>query len=102
MYYLISIIGLVLFCNDNYREWSKNIKQTLIFNVLRNFICEGEVVIGKEEEDIKPTKTTSNKELDIWNNKDNKTYSLIFISISEEVRFHIVSIINPYGALKKL
>jgi hypothetical protein len=45
---------------------------------------------------------TSNKECSIWNNKDMKTYVMIFSIVSEEVRHDIVSINELYGSLNNL
>lgn len=67
MHSLISIVGVVLTDNDNYHEWSKKIKHTLIFNELWKIICEG-------EGDNTLEKPTSDKELAIWENKNNKAY----------------------------
>jgi hypothetical protein len=66
---LISIVGMVLTDKENYLEWSRKIKHTLIFNDLWDGICEG-------ENDSRPTIPTTDKELSIWNNKDKKSYVL--------------------------
>ena len=42
MHSLISIVGVVLSDKENYPEWSRKIKHTLIFNELWRGICEGE------------------------------------------------------------
>jgi hypothetical protein len=45
---------------------------------------------------------TSNKERVIWKDKDQKTYVVIFATISKEVICHISSIDDSYSALKRL
>jgi hypothetical protein len=95
MHSLISIVGVVLTDKENYLEWSRKIKHTLIFNNLWDGICEGEV-------DGRPIIPTTNKELAIWKNKDKKAYALIVVMVSEEVSHHIISTKDSYGALKKL
>jgi hypothetical protein len=94
MHFLISIIDVVLSGKLNYPEQSKKIKHTLIFSNLWDGICKG-------EDDIGPIKPIENKECSIWNNKYNKSYSLIVVMLSEDVRCHIISIKDSYGALKK-
>jgi hypothetical protein len=93
MHSLVSIVGVVLSGKENYLEWSRKIKHTLIFNDLWDGICDG---------DTSPTKPTIDKELAIWMNKDKKAYALIVASVSEEVSHHIKSIKYSWGALKKL
>jgi len=39
---LISIIGVVLSGKENYLEWLRKIKLTLIFNDLSDDICDGD------------------------------------------------------------
>jgi hypothetical protein len=95
MHSLIAIVGVVLNGKENFPEWSRNIKHTLIFNDLWDGICEG-------EDDSGPTKPTTDKELAIWKNKDKKAYSLIVARVSKEASCHIISIKDSYGALKKL
>ena len=95
MHSLISIVGIVLSGKENYLEWSRKIKHTLIFNELWKGICEG-------QEENPPAKPTSDKELAIWENKNCKAYALIAASVSEELSRHISSFSNAYEALKKL
>lgn len=95
MHSLISTVKALLTGKENYKEWSRKINHTLIFNDLWKGIYEG-------ENDNAPAKPTSNKELAIWENKDNKAYDLIVASVSEEVSRHIIPITNAYDALKKL
>jgi hypothetical protein len=95
MHSLISIVRVVLTDKENYLEWSKKIKHTLIFNDLWNDICEGEV-------DGRSTIPTTNKELAIWNKKYKKAYVVIVATTSEEVSCHIISIEDSNGSLKKL
>ena len=71
-------MGVVLNGKENYPEWSWKIQHTLIFNELWKGVCVGE---GDEA----PIQSTSNKELAIWENKNNKAYALIAASVSEEV-----------------
>jgi len=92
---LISIVGVVLIGKENYPEWSWKIKHTVIFNELLNGVCEG-------EGDNAPEKPTLDKELAIWENKNNKDYSLISLSINKEVSFHISPFSNYFEALNKL
>jgi len=75
---LISIIDIMFTGKENYKESSRNIRHTLIFNELWKGICE-------REDDNAPTKPTLNKELAIWENGDNKDYALINAFVSEEV-----------------
>jgi hypothetical protein len=44
MHSLISIVGVVLTDKENYREWYRKIKSTLIFNDLWKGICEATTV----------------------------------------------------------
>jgi hypothetical protein len=48
MNYLITIVRILLTRKENYREWYKNIKRTLIFNDLRKGIREA-VVFTEEQ-----------------------------------------------------
>jgi hypothetical protein len=123
MHSLISIIDMVLTGKENYREWYRNIKSTLIFNDLWKGICEvvalprdnkiTEEEVKSEEESsvlkkkssrprIKPIIMTTNKECQIWEDKDQKAYAVIFATLSEEVSRHIPSISDSYGAFKRL
>ena len=95
MHSLISIVGVVLSGKENYLEWSRKMKHTLIFNEIWRGICEG-------EGDLPPAKPTSNKELAIWENKNCKAYALIAASVNEEVSHHITPFSNAYEALRKL
>jgi len=92
---LISIVGVVLTDKLFYLEWSKKIKNTLIFNDFWDDIREGKV-------DGRSTIPAIDKELSIWNNKGKKTYFVIAMTISEYLSRHIISIKDSYGALKKL
>jgi hypothetical protein len=40
MHSLISIVGIVLSSKENYQEWFRKIKNTLIFNDMWDDICE--------------------------------------------------------------
>ena len=42
MHSLISIVGVVLTNKENYLEWSRKIKHTLVFNVMWDEVCEGQ------------------------------------------------------------
>ena len=94
MHSLISIVGVVLSGKENYREWSRKIKHTLIFNELCKGICEG-------EDDIPPAKPSSDTKIAIWENKNCKTYALIAASVNQEVSRHITPF-YAYQALSKL
>eukprot|EP00253_Pinus_taeda_P008830 PITA_08830 len=78
MHSLISIVGVVLISKENYSEWSRKIKHTLIFNELWNRLCVG-------NRDKEPEQPTSSKEFAIWENKNNKSYALIVASLNEEL-----------------
>lgn len=93
MHSLVSIIGVVLTGKDNWSEWYRKLKNTLIFNDF----WEG-VYIG----DTKPVQPTDAKELVVWKKKNCKAYALIAASINEEVNRHISSIDDAWSALKKL
>ena len=95
MHSLISIVGVVLSSKENYPEWSRKSKHTLIFNELWRGICEG-------EGDNPLTKPTSDKEIAIWENKNCKAYALIATSVNEEVSHHVTPFSNTYEALRKL
>eukprot|EP00253_Pinus_taeda_P016850 PITA_16850 len=95
MHSIISIVGIVLTGKENYPEWSRMIKHTLIFNEFWKRVCIG-------EGDKQPEQPTSDKELTIWENKNNKAYALIAASISEEVSRHITPFSTTFEALQKL
>lgn len=92
---LISTVGVVLTGKENYPEWFRKIKHTLIFNDLWDEVCEGQ----NDNELVQPT---GGKEFAIWKNKDKKEYALITVLVSEELSRHLVSIKDSYGALKPL
>lgn len=58
MHSLISIVGVVLTGKENYLEWPRKIKHTLIFNELWKGVCVGE---GDKE----PENPTLDKEFTI-------------------------------------
>ena len=95
MHSLISIVGVVLSSKENYLEWSRKIKHTLIFNELWRGICEG-------EGDHPPANPTSYKENAIWENKNCKAYALFAAFVNEEVSRHITPFSNAYETLSKL
>eukprot|EP00253_Pinus_taeda_P014986 PITA_14986 len=95
MHSIIYIVGVVVTGKENYPEWSRKIKHTLIFNELWKGVCVGD---GDKE----PEQPTSDKEFTIWENKNNKTYALIAASVSEEVSHHISPFSNAFEALQKL
>eukprot|EP00253_Pinus_taeda_P003682 PITA_03682 len=78
------MVGIVLTGKENYPEWSRMIKHTLIFNELWKGVCV-------EDGDNGPVQPTSDKELVIWENKNSKAYALIAASVNEEVSHHISS-----------
>jgi hypothetical protein len=84
---------VVISGKENYLEWSRNIEHNLIFNDIWDEICDG---------NTKPTKLIADKEISIWTNKHNKSYSFIYSSVSEEVSHHMVSIKYSWSALKNL
>eukprot|EP00253_Pinus_taeda_P024998 PITA_24998 len=89
------MVGIVLTGKENYPEWSRMIKHTLIFNELWKGVCVG-------EGDNDPVQPTSDKELVIWENKNSKAYALIIASVNEEVSRHISSYSTAFEALQKL
>jgi len=68
MHFVISIIGMVITNKENYLERYKNIKHIVIFNDLKDGICEAEATTEGEAQSetqwksSKPTTPTSNKE----------------------------------------
>jgi hypothetical protein len=95
MHSLVSIVGVVLSGQENYQEWFRKIKNTLIFNDLWEEICE-----CKDDND--PKEPTDAKQLVIWKSKDKKAHTLISASVTEEVRRHILSSTTTFKALEKL
>eukprot|EP00253_Pinus_taeda_P026355 PITA_26355 len=89
------MVGIVLTGKENYLEWSWMIKHTLIFNELWKGVCVG-------DGDNEPVQPTSDKELIIWENINNKAYALIATSVNEEVSHHISSYSTAFEALQKL
>jgi hypothetical protein len=115
MHSLITIVGMVLTGKENYKEWYRKIKSTLIFNDLWNGICEATTITEEEVESCfesvvseakskssRPPIPTSNKEHAIWKDKDQKAYVVISVTVSEEVSHHIASINDSYSTLKRL
>jgi len=58
------------------------------------------VCIG--DRDKEREQPTSDKELSIWENKNNKAYALIKTLVNEEVTHHIFPFSNSFEALQKL
>ena len=79
---LIYIVGVVLNGKENYPKWSWKIKNTLIFNEMWKGVC-----VGDEDKELE--QPTSDKEFDIWKNKNSMAYALIAESVNEEVSRHI-------------
>ena len=96
MHSLISIVGIVLSGKENYHEWFRKVKNTLIFNDLWDDVCES------KDENADPEQPTDAKELIIWKGKDKKAYALIAASITEEVSRHIISCKSAFAALNKM
>jgi hypothetical protein len=88
-------MGEVLFRQENYQEWFRKIKNTLIFNDLWEEICE-----GKDDNDLE--QPTNARQLVIWKSKDKKEHALIFASVIEEVSKDILSGTTVFKALEKL
>ena len=59
MHSLISIAGVFLFRKYNYHEWSRKIKQSIIFNELWKGFCVG-------EGDNEPANPNLDKNISIW------------------------------------
>jgi hypothetical protein len=95
MHSLVSIVGVVLSGQENYQEWFRKIKNTLIFNDLWEEICEG-------NDDNDPEQPTDARQLVIWKSKDKKAHALISSSVTEEVSRHILSSTTTFKALEKL
>eukprot|EP00253_Pinus_taeda_P035447 PITA_35447 len=95
MHSIISIIRILLTGKENHPDWSRMIQHTLIFNELWKGVCF-------REGDSDPEKPTSDKELAIWEKKNNKAYALIAASVNKEVSFHISSYSTAFEALQKL
>eukprot|EP00253_Pinus_taeda_P021319 PITA_21319 len=89
------MIGIVLTGKENYPGWSRMVQHTLIFNELWKGVCVG-------EGDSDSEKPTSDKELAIWENKNNKAYALIAASVNKEVSRHISTCSTAFEALQKL
>jgi len=89
------MVEIVLTGKENYPEWCRMIKHTLIFNELWKGVCV-------REGDNDPVQPTLNKELVIWKNKKSKAYALITASVNEEVSRHISSYSTAFEALQKL
>lgn len=66
---LMSIV-VVLSGKENYQEWLRKIKNTLIFNDLLEGVCEG-------KDDNEPEESKDEKQIAILSNKDKKAYALI-------------------------
>ena len=92
---IVSIVAIELNGKYNYPKWLRKITHTLIFNAL----CDG---IREGENDVAPTKPTTDNLFAIWKNKYKKVYALIVTTISEEVSCHIIYVKKAYGALNKL
>ena len=106
---LISIVGVILSGKENYHEWFRKVKNTLIFNDMWDEICENENLEHKKDEKTinevdksAPVPPTNAKELALWKSKDKKAYDLIIAFVSEEVSRHLVSSKSVWEALKKL
>eukprot|EP00253_Pinus_taeda_P013777 PITA_13777 len=89
------MVGIVLTGKENYPDWSRMIQHTIIFNELWKGVCVG-------EGDRDPVQPTSDKELVIWENKNNKAYALIIASVNKEVSRHISSYSTAFEALQKM
>ena len=89
------MVGIVLTGKENYLEWSRMIKNTLILNELWKGVCIGD---GDKE----PEQPTSDKEFTIWENKNRKSYELTVASVSEEVSCHISPFSTAFEALQKM
>eukprot|EP00253_Pinus_taeda_P025408 PITA_25408 len=63
------MIGIVLTRKENYRDWSRMVQHTLIFNELWKGVC-----VGEGESDLE--KPTSDKELAILENKKSKAFGM--------------------------
>jgi len=89
---LIFIVEVVLLGKENYPEWSRKIKHTLISNELWKGVYVG-------EGDNELAKPTSAKEIAIQDHKNNKAYALIVESINEEASHHISPFSNDFEGL---
>eukprot|EP00253_Pinus_taeda_P036637 PITA_36637 len=91
----LALMCTVLSRKENYPEWSRKIKHTLIFNELWKGVCVGD----RDKELEEPT---LDKKFSIWENKNRKAYALIAASVNEEVSRHISPFSNAFEALQKL
>ena len=109
MNFLISIVGIILSGKENYQEWIRKDKNTLIFNDMWDGICENENLEDKEDGEAinevyksAPVPPTNAKDLALSKSKDKKAYALIIASISEKVSRHLVSSKSACEVLKKI
>ena len=106
---LISIVGVILSGKENYQEWFRKVKNTLIFNDMWDGICENENLEDKEDGEAinevdksAPIPPTNVKELALWKSKDKKAYALIIASVTKEVSRHLVCSKSAWETLNKL
>ena len=64
---------------ENYHEWFRKVKNTLIFIDM----WDGDAI--DEVDKSAPVPPTNTKELALWKSKDKKVYALIISFVSEEV-----------------
>ena len=90
---LISIVGVILSGKENYQEWFRKVKNTLIFNDMWDGICENENLEDKKDGEAidevdksAPVPPTNAKDLSLWKSKDKKAYALIIASATEDIK----------------
>ena len=93
---------------ENYREWFRKVKNTLIFKDMWDGICEKENLEDKKDGEAidevdksAPVPPTNAKDLALWKSKDKKAYALIIASVSEEVSRHLVSGKSAWEMIKE-
>ena len=92
MHSLEFLVGVVLTGKDNYLEWSRKIKVTIIYNDMLHGICEGTTIKTDVGMTLKyvPNPPTLEKEPDICHTKDNKELAMIIAIVSEKMSQHIL------------
>ena len=86
----MEIACLIILNNTNYFQWLPH-----MVDILRS---KGiyRIAIGQE------TKPTDGEKAAKWENKKDQAQGLIGMSISQDLRFHILDIDTPHEALEKL
>jgi len=94
-----SIVRVVPNGKENYQEWFRNLKSSLVFNDLWE-VCQGKN--DSDGKEISPQSPDNEKQHAIWETKDKKSYALKNASVTEEVSRYIISYGTTFEALNKL